>query len=254
MLYSGSPPVYANKTGLEDRQLRSATYINNCLPSHNAFKQSKCHYYPPTRKEPQPLHAWIRTCLEFHTHYDEVTGIPNGSSFTEKHDLGHCEADEICANDFGPAMNGEPGPQIAVCIEKTQFDPLPRRDSSENTLKRLLDTVLDSIRGAESPSKQPKVDSSDSIRGSGRGSNTVITMSQTDGQTPIKAKALQFSAWNAADGQNGDAEQQQSKRCRMCSDLEMAEVSPKADHLELEASLLTAGTVAGILWIAVMSG
>ncbi len=247
MAYSGPPPTNANRTGLEDRQPGRVTYINDCLPV-DAFKESKCDVW---RNRIGSLQAWTKTCYRFVTHYDEA-GIPSGSSLRTYFRDGHCAMDEICVNSFGVPLGGKRGPQIATCIARSEFGP--SLDRPKSGLKRILDAVLDSIRSAGSPPKQAKVDSSESGGESGKGSSAAITMSTADGQTPLEAKTIQFSAWNDADGQTGVAEKQHGKKCRMCSDLEMAKVGSDSDHLELEASLLTAGTIAGIMWIAVMSG
>ena len=247
MLYSGSPPGNASSSGLQDRQLGRVRYINEC-PQWDSFKESKCDVW---RNRIGSLQSWTKTCLRFSTQYGQ-DGVPISSSLQPIYRDGHCEIDEVCVNSFGPLLGGKKRPTIATCIAKSEFGPT--FDRQKTGLKRILDAVLDSIRGTGSPPKQSKVDSSGSPGESGRSSSAAFTVSKADGQTPIEAKTLEFTAWNNADGQSGEAEKQRNKKCRMCSDLEVAKVGSNPDHLDLEVSLLTAGTVAGVLWIAVMSG
>ncbi len=251
MLYSGSLPVISNTSGLHDRQLGKVTYINECLP-WGSFKESRCDVW---RNRIGSVQSWTKTCYRFVTHYGQ-NGVPTGSSMQQYYRDGHCEMDEVCVNSFGASLGGAKRPTIATCIAKSEFGPT--LDRGKSGLKRILDAVLDSLRGPGSPPKQPKVDSTDksfSENGgnSGKGSNAAITISQADGQTPIEAKTMEFSTWNDADGDAGVIDKQNGEKCRMCSDLE-AKVGSNPDHLRFETSLLTAGTMAGILWIAILSG
>ena len=245
MVFSGTRPSNSSAAGLHDRQLSKVTYINDCLP-FDAFKESRC---TPQFDTPGSLQTWIKTCYRFATQYDSQE-IPSGSSMTQYRRGGHCAFEEVCVNTFGSTVAGKQGPLIAMCVAKSDFFPLDRQKSG---LKRLLDAVLEAMKGPSSP-KQAKVDGTDSSGGSGRSSSATVSVSQVDGQTPIEADTLKLAAWNGADGQAQEAGPLQSHKCRDCTDLEVAKIAPDTDHLKLEAKMLTAGAMAGILWIAVMSG
>ena len=250
MLYSGTLPSNVSGKGLHDRQMGRVTYVNECLP-HDAFKESKC---TPQHREPGSLQSWTKSCYKFVTHYDNQ-GIPSGSSLIQYQRSGHCRIDEICVNTFSAPIAGKQGPQIAMCVAKSSFEP--PLDRSKSGLKRLLDAVLETIRGPPTPSKLSKVDSSDVSGGSGNGkssSSASIAVSQVDGETPIEADTLELAAWNGNEGEISGAGGPQSHKCRDCTDLEVAKLPSDTEHLKLEASMLTAGAMAGILWIAVMSG
>ena len=246
MVFSSKLPSNSSGNGLEDRQLSKITYINDCLP-WDAFKESRC---TPLPNKLGSLQSWTKTCYKFVTHHDSQ-GIPSGSSLHQYRREGYCATDEICVNTYGSPLAGKRGPLIAMCIAKSDYHP--PLDRQKSGLKRLLDAVLETIRVPPSP-KQPKIDSSDSSGGSGRSSGATVSMSQADGQTPIEADTLKLATWNGADGQEIEPGALQSHKCRDCTDLEVANLASDSDHLKLEARMLTTGAMAGILWIALMSG
>ena len=169
-------------------------------------------------------------------------------------------------NTRGPHLGPKPpeheGPPIAMCMEKDQFDPF--MEKTQIGMKRLLDAFKEALAGPPTPEKKAKSDSSlesngnsNSNSGSGKsGTSTSATfaISETDGETPLAVDTLKFMSWSGADRQAGDADTVQHHQCRGCTDLEVAKVPPDTDGLELDATLLTAGGVAGIMWIALMSG
>ena len=248
MIYTGTILPNTSNTGLQNREPGRVTYINDCLP-FDAFKESRC---TPRPQIPGSLQSWSKTCYKFVTHYDDQ-GIPSGSSLHEYRRDGYCRIEEICVNSFATPIAGKRGQQVAMCIAQSDF--LPPFDRSKNGIQRFLDAMLGAVRGSISTPKQPKTDGRESSGGSREtSSGATISVSQVDGQTPINADTLNLAAWNGDRGQVEEAGAPQSHKCRDCTDLEVARLASDTNHLKLEARMLMTGTMAGILWIAILSG
>ena len=77
-------------------------------------------------------------------------------------------------------------------------------------------------------------------------------VSQTDATTPIEVDTFNVDTW--ATGLVAATGGVHTKKCRECMNIKTDALEPKTDSLKVEATLLTAGGAAGILWLALMSG
>ena len=90
-------------------------------------------------------------------------------------------------------------------------------------------------------------DERDSLLDLGRKQVRMIA-SKEDGSTPQEVDMFSLVAMDSG----GQAVQ--SNRCQDCLELKSDILTLKIDELKTETMLLTAGTVAGILWLAILSG
>ena len=254
MVYTGTLQFSESNNSLIDRQADPVHYINDCLPN-DAFKESRC---TPYHGRMDSLQSWTKTCYRFVTQYD-MAGVPNGSNLRQYDRDGHCAPEEVCMNTVGQSIAGKPGPRMAMCVAKSEFQATI--DRTKSGFERFLDLALKIFKRSDGPLKQEKNDgggdegngSSTGVEG-GHGSIVSLVMSQIDGGTPIEVDTFEVGAWTDADRQMGDKKAVQSKKCRDCLDLEIDKLAPDPEHLKLEATMLTAGAIAGILWVGIMSG
>ena len=74
-------------------------------------------------------------------------------------------------------------------------------------------------------------------------------LTDTDQNEPLETKSMEVGAW--IDSASLSTKHVQSKSCRDCAELGTDLLQPATDSLKVEATLLTAGAIAGgVLWLA----
>ena len=216
-----SRPRISNSTeenNLNNRQTQTLTQvirlINECY-SNETFVESHC---TPDEDEDAALGAYVYTCRKVVEHW-RATGEYMGFAPAYQSRHGRCEPNEVCVEGFGTQ-------QIASCVHTSLFDDYT-------------------------------IDKNGRIRGMLNGevfdvAKAWAVISKTDQSTAMTSKRMGIATWNsAALGGRGTV---QSKRCRNCADLETDVLAPDMDSLRLEATLMSTGAVAGILWLAMGAG
>ena len=136
---------------------------------------------------------------------------------------GHCKDDEICVDGLGRGGGSRHGPHaVASCVSRQYF--------------------IRMIHNAGKPAGERE-----SLTNLG-GKQTRMMVSKADGNTPMEVDKFDVMAVDAV------GEAVQSNQCRDCMELKSDTFEPSTKGLKAEATLLTAGAAAGILWLAVLSG
>ena len=134
---------------------------------------------------------------------------------------GSCEEDEICINGLSRRTGYS---AMARCVNKDDFRMMSGDggDSSVELGNRMASVVL----------------------------------SRYDGSTPLGVGSME-----AAYAESGPVPppkeadfHQPDRTCEDCFELITPRSAPKTDNLKIEASLVTAGAIGGVLWLAVLSG
>ena len=160
---------------------------------------------------------------EFVSYIHPVTGQHYATFPVLKTRTGHCNNDEICVDGLGRGGGSRYGPHsVASCVSTQYFVRM--------------------IRNAGKPTgeRQPLLDLG--------GKQARMVASKADGTTPLEVDTFGVVAVDAM------GEAVQSNKCRDCMELKTDKFEPKTDGLKAQATLLTTGAVAGILWLAVLSG
>ncbi len=84
------------------------------------------------------------------------------------------------------------------------------------------------------------------------GLNAKITVTNLGSRRPVTMRKMEIKA--AGPDSSASSSRTNHKTCGSCSDLAAGPLTPDVESLKVEASLMTAGAVAGILWIALASG
>ena len=136
---------------------------------------------------------------------------------------GHCNDDEICVDGLGRGGGSRHGQHsVASCISKRYF---VRMIGNAGKTAGERDSLSDLA-----------------------GKQVRMMASKADGITPMEVDTFNFVAEDAT------GQVVQSNECQDCMELKTDTLGPKIDGLRMETRLLTAGTVAGVLWLAILSG
>ena len=79
-----------------------------------------------------------------------------------------------------------------------------------------------------------------------------MVMSGVDGATPIEADTFDIMSW--IDEVIDPDKSMKENKCRDCMSLKADRLAADTKALKAEATLLTTGAMAGILWLGFMSG
>ena len=197
-----------------DRRTVNIRLIDNCLIENSYFRSSHC---TPEDGKALGMQSWEISCHLPHTITHPLTGQPT-SVWVGATRSGHCEDREICVD--APGLNAyRQSANVARCVSQEDYVFVNRSTSGTGS--------------------HPVV--------SFAGKRATMMLSESDGKIPrevdmfvIKAEAV------------GSVEQK--KRCRDCIELQTDTLAPNIQLLKTETRLLTTGAVAGILWLALMSG
>ena len=132
---------------------------------------------------------------------------------------GRCNGDEICVNGLD-RQHGQRSP--ASCVRTDYF------------------TRMISNSGKPAGERAPLSDL--------EGKRAQMVVSKLDGTTPLEVDRFDVKTFNAT------GNTVQTKECHDCLQLKTDTFGPDTNSLKAEATMLTTGAVAGILWLAVMSG
>ena len=128
---------------------------------------------------------------------------------------GSCYADEMCIDGV---FEKQGYPQLASCVLEDDFEENDDDEFEEEILRT--------------------------------GHTARVTVTSLDGRAPVRMRKLDIAAARRGGPNRGTWQ----KACVGCFALEMDSLAPNTDSLKVEASLMTVGAMAGILWVAVLSG
>lgn len=137
---------------------------------------------------------------------------------------GHCADHEICVPGPEPTR-AKPSRRIAKCVSTQSFVNLINWANNNNDQQLL----------------QP------GLNFEGMSVSTVLSLQ--DETTPTEVDAFQIEAQSIA-----GAPHVQKKSCRDCMELTSDQLGSGTGGLKVKATLLTTGGMAGLLWLAVLSG
>ena len=86
------------------------------------------------------------------------------------------------------------------------------------------------------------------------GQRAQITITALDESVPERMQQLGIGAAGRPDRYGGSGELGTIKECVQCSELMTDTFAPDTQSLKIEASVMTAGAMAGIFWITLASG
>ena len=223
MLYA--PPATTSNNSLSNRRAILPRPINFCRAG--TFVMSFC---TPQDNKAGSLQSYTVVCGTY-----EI-GMPENSSseydiddapsihWSHRFRSGHCAADEICVDGFGEQEFAEPhqglGSRTAMasCVRTEYFIKYINWGKHEQENLAL------------------------------EGTSANIVASQLDLQTPMEVDTFKIDA-DISNHTSGT-----EKKCRDCMKLRTERFGPDTEGLKIETTLLSAGAMAGILWIALLSG
>ena len=148
--------------------------------------------------------------------YEPIGYIPN-QTIEPRPRGGHCADNEICVDGLG-ARKSTSGRRMASCVSTDSFIKLIKwGDNDERTL---------SLEGRKAS----------------------MVASGLDESTPLEVDTFEVDTETTASSNN------QNSKCRDCVRLETDEFEATTEGLKVQTTLLTTGAVAGVLWLAIMSG
>ena len=225
-IYNPPPPHsitnISDKNQLNTRQpingmTQVVKVINRCPNENHTFVESHC---TPHENTDMPFQAFVYTCRKIVDHWgmsgNYMGQIPAYQSF---HDV--CQPSELCVDGFGDK-------QVASCVHTALFDDY--MIDKDGIVKGMLHGEIFDV-----------------------GKAWAVIMSK-DKMAPLKAKKLGMDTWSSREDLMKPGRQRKS--CAYCAELETDQLQPNVDSLRLEATLMSAGTIAagGILWLAMGAG
>ena len=223
MLYA--PPTTTSNNSLSNRQLILPRPVNFCRAG--TFVMSFC---TPQDHKAGSLQSYTTVCGTYEIGMQENSrsnyDIDDAPSIHWSHNFrsGHCAADEICVDGFGEQEFGEPqsgsGSRTAMasCVRTEYFIKYINWGKNEQG-----DLALE-------------------------GTSANLVASQLDLQTPMEVDTFKIDA-DISNHTSGT-----EKKFRDCMKLRTDRFGPDTEGLKIETTLLSAGAMAGILWIALLSG
>lgn len=195
--------------------------INRCPRENMTFIESHCNPHDEEYPPGQPsMQAFMYVCEKVVDLWRYSTGEYLGRGPVQEHFKGECQPTEFCVDRFGDK-------QIASCVHTSLFDDF--QFEKDGTIKGMLNQEIFDVGQAWAAisNKDPE--------------NAAVT-----------ARKLRIGAWNSASmAMKG---KMQSKSCVNCMELETDLLKPDTDSLRLEATLMSAGAIGGILWLALGAG
>ena len=224
------PEAFAHNVAnysLSNRQVTLSRPLNEC-PGLGEFRESFC---TPGPDRAGSLQRYTIVCRDTFVTIDDVevpvqndlrltyAAIIGGASTsrqeTNRRD-GHCHKDEICVPGLGIEASTS-GKRMASCVRTEYF--IKYINWGNNNRQQGLNL---------------------------EGKMASMVVSQQDETTPIEVDTF------AADTETAGAVQR--NRCRDCVELETDPFEANTNNLRFQTKLLTAGTMAGVLWLAIASG
>ena len=219
MVYQQSK-IFSN-TSLVDRFI-SARQMTDCGNSSFTFITSSC---TPDKGIRASLRRYSIVCSQ-PVNYVSPDGVI-GIVLIPIRQGGLCERDEVCVNGLGPGSARAQRRQWANCVKKSLFDETIYETSSDTSQD--IQTVLDD-----------------------RTSNAYMVMSDMGGSTAREVHTYDITSW--VDGYVDPEGNVKENRCQDCMSLKTERFAKNTKALKAEATLLTGGVAAGILWLGFLSG
>ena len=132
---------------------------------------------------------------------------------------GSCDPDEICLNGLWRVTRYS---AVARCVKKDDFRVMTGGGGGESDVQlgnRMASVVL----------------------------------SREDGSIPMSADFL-GAAYAESGTTYGDSMKTNSRSCSDCSELALQKTAPDTNSLKVEASVMTAGAMVGVVWLSLLSG
>ena len=206
----------STENGFDKRQGRWGRLINSC-PKGQTFIESHC---TPVGGS---LQRYVYTCRGNIPQPSATTGVQGGVHGILRLRAGYCEDLEICQD----VRTENPAIVTASCVQTELFDEWTT--TKDGKLRPMIDGAI--------------FDPVISMYG---------VMSKVNTHKSIELDTFQVDTWAG----QGDAAggQTQIKKCRDCNEIQTDVLAPGTDSLKVEATLLTAGAMAGVLWLTLLSG
>ena len=212
-----APAVNESTNELNERTQRTGTQFANLVnacPPNQTFVSSHC---APEEGGDYSMQRYKYTCRSLAA----INEIMYGMRPVYHIRTGHCQDDEICVTGRAPRL-------MASCVKAWLFD----------------DYHIDKD-GKVQPMLNGEIFSLDKL-------TIYAAVSEEDASTAVEVSSMNVNAWNRQERvDNGTV---QAKKCRGCSELQTDVLEPKTDSLKVEATLMTAGAMAGIVWLSLMTG
>ena len=223
------PEVFANNVANNSLSKRQETFsrpVNEC-PGVADFRESFC---TPEVDKAGSLQRYTIVCRETFTMIDGVespiqndlyltyAAIVGAPPMTRQETFrrdGHCDKDEICVSGLGIEASAR-GKRMASCVRNEYFIKYISWGNNQQQNNDL------------------------------EGKMASMLVSQQDGTTPIEVDTLEVDTETAG--------VVQENRCRDCVELKTTRFGADTRNLRFQTRLLTAGTMAGVLWLAIASG
>ncbi len=202
------------QTGL--RTTSVVKVISECPGVNQTFLESHC---TPHENEETPFQAFAYTCSKMVEHW-RMTGEYLGLAPVHQTTHDTCQPDELCVDGFGEK-------QVASCVHTALFDDY--MIDKDGTVKGMLSGEIFDVAKA-----------------------WAVIMKKDPINAPQKARKLGIESWNSATLARN--RKSQRKTCVNCAEVETDLLQPDVDSLRLEATLMSAGAVGGILWLAMGAG
>lgn len=200
--------------------LEAVRVVDQCHGVDETFIESHCTPDDPIFGS-QIAFSW--TCRRMEDRWHAQTGVYLGRRPTYLTFTGECEETDLCVDTTIVK-------HLATCVKKSFFDD---GDDGLRTDKG------GRVRGMRDGRYFDVAEAHAAITG-------------TDQKTPMESKSMDISAWKSSAALSKASVQ--TKKCRNCVELETDKLKPNIDSLKVEATLLSAGAVTGILWLSLISG
>ena len=228
MVYHPQATLIANDS-LSTRQASLSRLLNDCPTG--TFHESFC---TPEHNKAGSLQSYRIMCNVLvavgMTHGLTTSALLSGfipdQTVRSRARDGHCADHEICIPGPEP-RRARPGRRVAKCVSTQSFINLINWGNNNNN--------------DQEPLLQPGLDFE------GMSISTVLSLK--DGTTPTEVDSFQIEADSSA-----GAPRVQKKSCRDCTELTSDQLSSETGGLKVKATLLTTGGMAGLLWLAILSG
>ena len=138
----------------------------------------------------------------------------------------YCSSDEICINGANPGYDYA-GLKYAYCVKRQAFQAIPAKPPLGLNLNK------------------------NKLKEEFNGKRLSMVVSKDDMSTPLEMDTLNVEAevMGSESGETGGID-----KCRDCIELETEQFRKGTESLKAQARMLTTGAVAGVLWMALLSG
>lgn len=198
--------------GLTGRQVGGVRLVNKCRSATAQFRYSHCDHEDGVAGSMQ---RYITYCREEPESIDDDGPYRIWREPPVLGEAGSCENGEVCINGLRTQIGDN---SVARCIKQDGFK------------------VIHGDRG-DSPVGLANLRAS-------------MVLSRYDGETPEKVDSMAYAESGPVDPALMATFGGINKTCEDCFELVTQKSAPKTENLKIEASLMTAGALGGILWVA----